>query len=95
MNYRLSHLAEADIEHIDREGVRLFGALQASRYISDLESAMVQVAAFLRVARERETPAGMMRMQPYGAHRIVYQIDEGIVLILRIRQGREDWNSSG
>ena len=49
------------------------------------------IAANPKIAREREEISPIVRVHPYGAHLIVYEIDETTVFILRVRQHCEDW----
>lgn len=36
----------------------------------------------------------VVRVHPYRAHVIVYQIENGGIVIVRVRHGHEDWESS-
>jgi len=95
MSYKLSLLAEADLEQVYREGIRLFGPNQASLYLSGLEQALEFVTEHPRVNRARQTSEGPVRVQRFNSHVIIYQLDPSKksddVFILRIRHGREDW----
>ncbi|MEO0551024.1 MAG: type II toxin-antitoxin system RelE/ParE family toxin [Pseudomonadota bacterium] len=92
MKYRFSLLAEADLQVIYSEGIRLFGPYQASLYLTGLEQAVEFVAQFPQTNRARETSEGPIRVHRFNAHIIIYQISGNKeVLILRIRHGREDW----
>lgn len=91
MTYRLSLLAEADLENVYREGIAQFGPNQASDYLIGLEGALETLVKFPRVNRERSTREGPVRVQRFNAHVVFYQILESEIFILRIRHGREDW----
>ena len=50
------------------------------------------LAKYPRAARERKEIRGAVRIHPYKAHLIVYELGpDDRVLILRVRHGREDW----
>lgn len=93
MGFRLSLAAEDDIIGIAEEGVRLFGPVQARRYHEELFASFDLIATNPRMARERHELSPPIRIHPFKAHLIVYQIeDEGGVLIVRVRHGHEDWS---
>lgn len=92
MGYRLTRRAAADIRHIYSEGLRLFGAAQAARYHARLTRTFEMLADNPELARERAELSPPVRIHPCGAHIVVYRIEEdGGVLIIRVRHGREDW----
>lgn len=92
MAYRLSVKAEEDILRLYVEGARLFGTNQAEKYHAGLDETFQFLAETPRAAREREEITPPVRIHPYGAHIVVYLIDDnGDILILRVRHGREDW----
>lgn len=92
MGFRLSLATEEDIIAIAEEGVRLFGAAQASRYHDELFSIFVLVAASPRMARERSELSPPMRIHPFEAHLVVYRVEaDGDILIVRVRHGHENW----
>jgi len=91
--YRLSRKAEEDILGIFITGAREFGIAQAERYHVDLEAAFAFLADYPRAARERTEINPPVRAHPRGSHVIVYEIDGGCIVILRVRHQREDWIS--
>lgn len=94
MNYRFSRLAQTDLQVVYAEGIRLFGPIQAGLYLTGLERAVEFVAQFPQTNRPRETSEGPIRIHRFNAHIIIYQISvDDLVLILRIRHGREDWRA--
>lgn len=75
------------------DGADRFGLAQADKYHDGLEAVCVSRRVSARGAlATRNRPAGARA--PYKAHLIVYDIeaDDGIV-VLRVRHGREDWQS--
>jgi toxin ParE1/3/4 len=90
--YRLTRAAADDIAAIFVEGLTLFGLDQADRYHDGLERAFGFLANYPRAARARQEINPPVRAYPYKSHIIVYEVvEDGIVLILRVRHGREDW----
>ncbi|WP_018237855.1 type II toxin-antitoxin system RelE/ParE family toxin [Ensifer sp. BR816] len=95
MGFRISLAAEEDIIAIAKEGVRLFGAAQARRYHDELFSIFALIAANPRMARERQELSPPMRVHPFKAHLVIYQIEpDDDILIVRVRYGHEDWANS-
>jgi len=88
---RLTRAAEEDVIHVYLESARLFGRLQADRYLDGLERAFDFVAEHPLAARERREITPPVRIHVYGAHIIVYLVEPDGVLILRIRHGHENW----
>lgn len=89
--YRLSQRAASDLREISRTGALTFGIAQAGRYHLGLKGVFEFLAANPRAARERREVEPPVRVHPFGAHVIIYTVDEVGVLVLRIRHGREDW----
>ncbi len=94
MAYAVSRAAEADLIGLYREGANRFGLTQADRYHDSLQTAFEFLARHPEAARERTEIAPPVRCHPHGAHLIIDRVDTaGHVLILRVRHGREDWES--
>lgn len=94
MIFSLSVQAEEDIIAIAEHGIAIFGPIQAKRYHSDLFNTLDLIAKNPQMAREREEISPPVRIHPFKAHLIVYQIEQnGSVFILRIRNAFEDWIS--
>jgi toxin ParE1/3/4 len=93
MGYKLSRAAEADLLDIYRTGCESFGVDQAERYFAGLEQAFAFLAEYPRAARERIEITPPVRVLPHKSHLIIYLLEDTDVLVLRIRHGREDWES--
>jgi len=52
------------------------------------------ISANPKMARERAELPPAVRVHPFKAHVIIYQIEGDGVSIIRIRHGREDWLST-
>jgi toxin ParE1/3/4 len=93
MRFSLSVEAEEDIIAIAEQGVRMFGSAQARRYHDELFEVLDLIAANPRMAREREEISPPVRIHPFKAHLVVYQIEEnGAIFVIRIRHGHENWS---
>ncbi|MDR0781158.1 MAG: type II toxin-antitoxin system RelE/ParE family toxin [Pseudomonadales bacterium] len=90
--YRLTVAATDDVTAIFLESLERFGLVQAEHYHAGLTAAFEFLAQFPRAAREREEILPPVRIHPYQAHLIVYELElNDRVLILRVRHRREDW----
>jgi len=52
-----------------------------------------RIASSPRMARERNKLTPPVRVQRYWAHLVLYLIEGDDILIVRLRHGREDWQS--
>lgn len=71
----------------------MFGTRQAEAYTAGLGSTIRMIAEYPLASRLRVETEPPVQIRPYRSHVIVYAVDEGGVLILRIRHGHEDWTS--
>lgn len=93
MAYRLSRKADEDVVGIYVEGARAFGAEQAETYHVGLTETLAFLAEYPKAARERTETQPPVRVHPYRSHIVVYVIEGNDILVLRVRHGREDWDS--
>jgi toxin ParE1/3/4 len=93
MRYRLSRKASEDIANLYLQGRREFGEKQAETYYSGLADSLAVLAKFPRMARERVELDPPVRMHRYQSHIVIYVIEDAGIVILRVRHGREDWES--
>ena len=95
MSFRLGNKAEDDIAGIAKTGLLLFGTEQARRYHAELFDLFELIAANPRMARERREIEPPVRIQPFKAHLVVYEVDDhDDVVILRVRHGHENWSET-
>ncbi|MBD8891046.1 type II toxin-antitoxin system RelE/ParE family toxin [Roseibium litorale] len=95
MTYKLSRKAAEDIANIYIEGVAAFGLAQAEKYHAEMETTFELLADNPQIARHRHEIDPPVRIHPFRSHIVIYLIDEeGDVLIVRVRHGREDWQES-
>jgi toxin ParE1/3/4 len=93
MAYRTTAQADQDIIDIYLWGWREFGQPQAERYHAGLAAALDLIADNPRIARERHEFTPTVRLHPYQSHMIVYLLDDMGVLVVRVLNGRQDWES--
>jgi len=94
VSYKLSRKAEEDIARVYVEGARLFGPRQAAAYHAGLEQMFTVLAEHPRLARERDEITPPVRVHPYRSHIVIYVIEGDDILVVRVRHGREDWDST-
>ncbi len=94
MSYQLTKKAEEDLISIAERGIELFGERQAQFYHNALFELFEVISANPKMARERSKLSPPVRVHPFKAHVIIYQIDGDGISIIRIRHGREDWLSN-
>lgn len=93
-SYQLTRAASDDLVAIYLYGLERFGPAQADRYHDGLEAPFNFHGEYPRAAREREEIRSPVRIYPYKAHLIVYELGPNDnVRILRVRHAREDWLS--
>ncbi|MFN3635352.1 MAG: type II toxin-antitoxin system RelE/ParE family toxin [Rhizobium rhizophilum] len=93
MVYRLTAKAEVDIIAIAEVGLFRWGRALAEEYIDGLYALFDRIARSPRMARERNELTPPVRIKRYRAHLVLYLIEGDDILILRLRHGREDWQS--
>ncbi len=93
MAIRFSRDADDDIVRLYCDSARLFGLNQADHYLAGFRAVCAILEANPKIARERSEYDPPVRIHPYKAHVIVYQIDADSILVIRVRHSREDWAS--
>lgn len=91
MAYRLTRKAAEDIEEIYSFAAEQFGVDQADAYHTLLERTFEFLANNPLAARKRLELAPPVRIHAVQSHLVIYQVDDGSILIVRIRHGHEDW----
>ena len=93
--YRLTRAASNDLTAIFLEGLSRFGIAQADKYHEGLTATFEFLAMYPHAARLREEISPPVRIHRFKSHLVVYeQGHDDVVIILRVRHGREDWISS-
>ena len=93
--FRLTRAAADDLTGIFLEGIEQFGLPQADTYHEGLSAIFAFLANYPHAARLREEISPPVRVHPYKAHLVIYDVGvEDEVIVLRVRHSREDWMSS-
>lgn len=81
--YRLSRLAEADLQHIAQYTFETWGEEQTRRYMGDLRDCIERVGKSPMLGRADNIEADYRRIEQ-GKHVVFYRLEGKDVLILRI-----------
>ena len=90
-HYRLTPRAIADLEEIWRYTADTWSIAQADQYIDSFAQSFETILSMPEMARERLEFSPPVRIQPSGQHHVVFRIEAGHVLVIRILGGRQDW----
>jgi toxin ParE1/3/4 len=93
VTYRLSESADQDLLRHYAESAQRFGLAHADRYFDGLEATFEFLAQYPHAARERTDLSPPLRAHPYKAHVILFQIEDGGIVVVRLRHGHEDWQA--
>lgn len=91
MAWRTAELAALDMQWIAEAGIVNFGARHAHDYTNKLLDAFDLLSAHPDVARERHAALSIVRVMPCGSHNILFVVEDGDVLILRVLHGLQNW----
>ena len=84
MSYKLTQKAEEDLISIAQRGIELFGERQAQFYHNALFELFEMISANPKIARERDELSPPVRVHPFKAHVVIYQIEGDGISIIRI-----------
>ena len=93
MTIRFTKAARKDLQTIYLQGDEMFGRKQAEAYAQGLAAVFRLIAEYPQSSRLRHETTRPVRARPYRSHVILYAVEEGEVLILRVRHGHEDWQA--
>ena len=92
MSYKLTERARDDLVALYIDGVQDFGPHQAEQYHAGLKMVFQFLSDNPEAARPRLELRPPLRIHPYKAHIILYDItSQRDVTIVRVRHKREDW----
>ena len=91
--FRVTPRAQQDLEEIWRYSADTWSVEQADTYIDSLFQAIDIIGAMPSLARERSEFTPPVRIHPSGQHLIIYRIELGYLLIIRILGGQQDWQA--
>ena len=84
MTYKLTPEAENDLIDIYVYGFQHFGERQAETYFGELEGCFEVLSKEPLIWRERTEFTPPVRIHHHGRHLVVYVIQEGQLLIIRV-----------
>lgn len=90
MKLRYSSKAYRDLVGIRQFGILNWGRVQTDAYELKLKKAIKHIGSCpegVRVRYELEKP---VRIFPVGSHLIIYEIQDGLVVIVRVLHGRQN-----
>lgn len=93
MSYRTTQEADEDIIALYETGADGFGIAQAERYLAALFDTFALLADNPHLAREHRELTPPIRLHPFQAHLIAYLVQADGILIVRVVNGRQDWES--
>jgi toxin ParE1/3/4 len=88
--YVFSNKAEDDLAEIYRYGFLNFGERQADLYVEQLKEKCQNLTDSPLLYRERKEFNPLVRICYHGKHLIIYTIEDGYILIVRILHGSMD-----
>jgi toxin ParE1/3/4 len=91
MSYKTTRQADQDIIDIYVHGAAEFGVDQAEHYHAGMVSVFKLLADNPQLARERPEFDPPVRLHPYQAHMIAYNVRDDGILIIRVLHGRLAW----
>ena len=89
MKLRYSSKAYRDLLSIRQFGLINFGRAQTDAYQAKLKKALRHIGSYPECARVRSELEMPVRMLPVGSHLIVYEIHDGLIVIIRVLHGSQ------
>lgn len=91
MAWSTTNEADADLAEIGFAGALNFGLPQSRRYVWRLIDMFETLAAHPELAPERQASLRTVRLMPCEAHHILYIINDGDIIVLRVLHHLQDW----
>jgi toxin ParE1/3/4 len=91
MRLEFSEPAEHDLENIYIYGAETFGMAQADVYMSGLRRLFDTLRDNPMVGRERDEVRPPIRLFPYEAHHVFYDVFADRVMVQRVLHRTVDW----
>ena len=89
--WKLTAAASDDLDRISLWSLAKFGPRQAEKYDQVLVNMFDHLAASPEMAPERRGARRLVRLMPCEAHHILYVIEDGDIIILRVLHHLQDW----
>lgn len=84
MRIRYSTEAHNDLVGIIFYGNENFGPAQSSKYVAQIKNAIELIGLNPEMARLRTELERPVRIQTVGAHMVVFDVEDGMIVIVRI-----------
>jgi toxin ParE1/3/4 len=91
MQLEVSAEADHDIDIVLLSGIELYGEQSADRYVTGLVGELGRIAAWPFTSRLRDEVRPPIRLRPFRAHNIFYDVGTETVTIVRILHHSADW----
>jgi toxin ParE1/3/4 len=91
--YRLTPVAQNDLEDIWIYIAQQWSMAQADRYTDILEDTFERLLFMPEIARERSEFQPPVRIHPSAEHLIIYRIEGDHLAILRVLGAGQDWQA--
>ena len=90
MRVKYSSKAYRDLVEMKQFGILNFGRVHADAYQAKIKKALKRIGMYPEGARIREELAMPVRILPVGSHLIVYELQDGLVVIVRVLHGSQN-----
>lgn len=90
LRLKVKAAARAELRHIYDVSVAQFGQRVAETYLAGLRAAFDRILEYPRIGPVYPDVVPEIRVLAYRSHRIFYQIDGDVVLIVRLLHKRQD-----
>jgi toxin ParE1/3/4 len=93
MRLEISDVALNDLADIYRYGVKIYGLTHADAYMAGLKELLALLTTTPMLGRERDEVRPPIRLVPYEAHHVFYDIIGDSVVVQRLLHRSVDWTS--
>jgi toxin ParE1/3/4 len=91
LGIRLTKPAQHDLYRIAVDGLERFGAYQLAEYEAGLNDTLIFLSEYPYAAEEHSEYRPPVRIYPYKAHIIIFEVIDNDVVVIRVCNAREDW----
>ena len=91
--YRLSPAAQHDLDGIWNYMAAAWSLAQAETYVRGLGDTMAMLVRHPEIACERKEIDPPVRLHPHRSHLIIYRIESGHLVVIRILHARQHWQA--
>lgn len=88
---RLSHRAALELDELNYYGTLKYGPVQAEIYYRQLQRMIGWLSEYPFRYREHDEIRPPVRLMPFGAHNIFYEVTETEVIVTRVLHHSADW----